>query len=520
MNRRSMLIPLAALAAAVGASPASAAGGNGWSCISPFAQYTNSAYPDAPPAPNHIVDSLAVTLTRTDASPLTAVPGQALALRDLQLQLVFTDTRVAEQMYKRSGGATASYQGIPRGQEEDNVRTFSQRANPNAGNVLYWAYNTAAQGQTANWVYTTPVSAGLPQMRLPDEPKDTANYYTANPTLGLAHRYLSRTGNSQFPLDAWVTIAASNTVEGFQTVHVRSYWQINIKDSTPGTPGNPARYADNDVTATIDPVVADLPRTNWTPTGAGPVDFTVAAPGHMGIIQVESKGYDRPGYNKPLNIRPFGSVYVRAQTEAYGASNDCIPGQIAVVNTAVPAGQPNLLFGDVDPNGGDPAVGDLDAPGFYFGGSAGTKQAAVGARGRFGLTFSPLPALASAGLPPAPLPAPAPVASPSFGSKTSFKPSSTGRLTVSLSNPNAAARTYKLSAKTVRKYKVGKSRKVVTVAAAKTVTLKPGASSVKLSLTKAAKALLKAHKSVRVKLTLTPAAGGGAAVTKTITLKR
>ena len=145
MNRRSMLIPLAALAAVVAASPASA-DGNGWSCISPFAGYTNMTYPDDPPAPSDIVDSLAISVARTDASPLTAVPGQPLALRDLQLSLVFTDTRVAAQMYKRTGGATASYSGIPRGQEEDTVRSFSQRANPGDNNVLYWSYNSAAQG--------------------------------------------------------------------------------------------------------------------------------------------------------------------------------------------------------------------------------------------------------------------------------------------------------------------------------------------------------------------------------------
>jgi hypothetical protein len=519
MNRRSMLIPLAALAAVVAASPASA-GGNGWSCISPFAGYTNMTYPDDPPAPSDIVDSLAISVARTDASPLTAVPGQPLALRDLQLSLVFTDTRVAAQMYKRTGGATASYSGIPRGQEEDTVRSFSQRANPGDNNVLYWSYNSAAQGSPAVYVYTNPVSAGLPQMRLADQPKDTPDYFTATPSLNLSHRYLSHVGNSQFPLDAWVTIAAANTAEGVQTVRVKGYWQINIRDSTPGTPSNPALYTDNDVTATIDPVVLDLPRTTWTPAGAGAVSFSVAAPGSMGIIQVESKGYDRPGYNKPLNIRPYGSVYVRAQTEAYGASNDCIPGAISVVNSTVSRGQPNLLFGDVDPAGGDAAVGDPDMPGFYLGGNAGTQQKAVGSRGRFGFASSPLPAFASAALPVAPVPVPAPALKPvTLASTTTFKTTSTGTDTLTWSTPNAAAAAYKLSAKTVSKYTVGKSKKVVTVASAKTVTLKPGASTVKFSLSKTAKTLLKSRKSLKVKVTLTPVSGGSA-VTKTITLKR
>ncbi len=42
MNRRSILIPVAVLAATVAVSPASAADGNGWQSISPFANFTNA----------------------------------------------------------------------------------------------------------------------------------------------------------------------------------------------------------------------------------------------------------------------------------------------------------------------------------------------------------------------------------------------------------------------------------------------------------------------------------------------
>ena len=78
MNRRSILIPVAVLAAMVAVSPASAADGNGWQCISPFANFTNATYPDDPPAPRddprHARDQR--LLART-ASPLTAVPVRA-----------------------------------------------------------------------------------------------------------------------------------------------------------------------------------------------------------------------------------------------------------------------------------------------------------------------------------------------------------------------------------------------------------------------------------------------------------
>ena len=59
-----------------------------------------------------------------------------------------------------------------------------------------------------------------------------------------------------YPVEAWVTIAASNTTEGVRTVRAAATY----------TP-----------TAGLGPVV--LPETTWTPTGAGPIRFTLAGPG-------------------------------------------------------------------------------------------------------------------------------------------------------------------------------------------------------------------------------------------------
>lgn len=521
MRRRNLvLLPIAAMAAVVAVSPAQAAPGNGWSCISPFANFTNQNYPDDPPALDHILNSLAISVTRTDSTPLTAVTGQKIALNDLQLGLEFRDTRIAEQMYRRTAGISTSYSGIPWQQVADNSRSFSVRQNPNDGNANYWAYNSGT-GTAPNWVYADKIdNAGQPPKvrALGVAPNTTFTYATPNVSLG--HRYLSHTGNSQFPLDAWVTIAASNTVEGVQTLPVKGYWTINIKDATPGTPSNPANYANDAVTATVPAVTLSLPTTRWTPTGAGPVDFTIAQPGKLGIIQVESKGYDRVGYNTPLNVRPYGSVYVRAQTEAYGASNDCIPGTVSILNKQISSAQPNLLFGDADPTTPDPALGDPATPGKYA--TQSGQANAVGSRGRFALAFSALPPIATATVPAVPVPVPAPAPKPAtFAKATSLKASKAGSVKLALSNPNTSALSYKLSAKTVSKYKVGKSKtkKVVTVATSKTVSLKPGASSVSFSLSKTAKSLLAARKSLKVKVTLTPASGGSA-ITKTITLKR
>ncbi len=237
MKRRSMLIPVTAMAAIVAVSPAAAvADGNGWSCISPFTTYTNGTYPDDPPALNHIIDSLAISVTRNDSSALTAVPGQTLPLRDLSLSLTFTDTRPVEQMYRRTGGASYGYRGIPYGQVEDNERNLAIRVNP-ADNLSYWSWTA---GATTNYVQAVnPANPSEPpKVRTADTAENTTWFYPA-PTLAFAHRYLSHTGNSQFPLDASVAIAASNTVEKVQTVSVKGYWTVNIKDATPGSADHP-----------------------------------------------------------------------------------------------------------------------------------------------------------------------------------------------------------------------------------------------------------------------------------------
>ncbi|MDA0169218.1 hypothetical protein OJ998_08990 [Solirubrobacter taibaiensis] len=509
------------MATVVAASPAAAApAGNGWSCISPFATYLNSgALADDPPAPNAILNSLAIDVSRTVATPLTAVPGQPLALQDLQLSLEFRDTRVAEQMYRRTGGATSSYsQLIPYTQEANTTRTLSVRANPGDGGANYWSYTTGSgAAQVITYVQKIDFPGEPPKVRAATTPFNTTFYY-ATPTLGLAHRYISHTGKSDFPLDAWVTIAASNTVEGTQTIPVKGQWSIDITDATPGAPGNPANYANDAVTATIAPVVLPLKGTRWTPTGAGPVEFTVAQPGKLGIVQIESEGYDRVGYNQPLNIRPFGSVFVRAGTEAYGASNDCIPGAVSLVNSQISANQTTYFFLDADPVTPDPLLGDPAAPGTFT--NQGGAQKPVGLRGRFGFAYTAPPAIATAPLPAA-VPQPTVMKPATFGGSSSVKPSKTGAVKLALTNPNTTAVSYKVSAKTVGKYAVGKSKtkKVVTVASTKTVSLKAGASNVNLSLSKAAKTLLKQRKSVKVKVTLTPVSGGSA-ITKTITLKR
>ena len=142
-----------------------------------------------------------------------------------------------------------------------------------------------------------------------------------------------------------------------------------------------------------------LKGTRWTPTGAGPVEFTIAQPGKLGIVQIESKGYDRVGYNQPLNVRPFGSVFVRAGPRPTAPATTASPAPISLVNSQIAANQTTYFFLDADPVTPDPLLGDPAAPGTFT--NQGGAQKAVGLRGRFGFAFTPLPAIATAPLPAA-----------------------------------------------------------------------------------------------------------------------
>ena len=101
-----------------------------------------------------------------------------------------------------------------------------------------------------------------------------------------------------YPVETWVTIAATNTTEGVQTVRAASTY----------TP-----------TAGLGPVV--LPETTWTPTGAGPIRFSLAAPGSASAAGA---------------TLPYGSVFLSLGTEGAPATLDCAPAAIAIANAAIP----------------------------------------------------------------------------------------------------------------------------------------------------------------------------------------
>ncbi|WP_320670857.1 hypothetical protein [Patulibacter defluvii] len=515
----------AMVAAGIGAAAAPATASQyatGWQCISPFANFTNGTYPDDPPAPDRILDSLAVAVARPDGEAISAEKGKKLTLRDLQLSLAFKDTRPALEMYRRTAGVSINWNGKPAEDPADPThatnRTLTVRTVP-AGTPAGQKAGGVADGDSA-WSFSVGSGGSatvyyVEKLASPWAPPSAYGGGYIQPAGALGHRYLSHTGNNNFPIDNWVTIEATNTVEKYQTLRVKGFWTVNIQDTTPGSPTNPAGYNNGGDTVSVPDLVFDLPRSNWTPTGDGPVEFRVAPPGNSAIIQVEGKGYDFPDRNKPLNVRPFGSVYVRAETEAYGASNDCIPGTIALANNTIA----NTFFGAGDPNG-DPALGDPATPGFVTSNN-GSLTAAKGATGRYALTFAAQPAIATA---PLKVPDAVAVAKPFKIASGSLKRSTKGRVTVKVTNPNSQSASYKVSIKTTAKYKVGKGGKKLQTVTKTTSAVTVGAGkskSVSPALSSAAKTLLKSRKSIKVKVTITPTDGKRAKkVSKTLTLKR
>lgn len=549
------------LSAAAGSAQASQYA-TGWQCLSPFANFTNNTFPSDPPAPNGIIDSLALNVSRPNGDAIVATAGQRLPLHDVQLGLELRDPRIIEQLYTRTGGVTLNYSGRPLGQPSGTTTNRSMQrveitpalaaaisaTTTNSGGTApvagetWWAFNVNNQNASSvadlntGWYSDgTPNTAGNFTRSFYTEkvdgsapPQDyTGSFIGASASVG--HKYVTHTGNNHFPINAWVTIEASNTVEKVQTVQAKGYWTINVEDATPGSLADPAGFADGGHTVTAPAIALDLPRSNWTPTGAGAVEFRVAAPGQSGPATIESKGYDRAGYNRPVVTRPFGSVFVRADTEAYGASNDCVPGTIGIADSTISASFWGNTRPDADASNPDTSIGSVDNPGFVLNNQGTGWNAVKGAAGRYSFAVAAQPAFAAAPLAvvakpqETPKPAPAPV-TPKVTSTSLKADSKMKTVSVKVTNPATKTVKYKITVKTVSKYALKKNGKkaVQSAVAGRTVSVGAGKTvKAKLNLSKAAKALLKTRKSLKVKVTVAPTDGKVAKkVTKKLTLKR
>lgn len=134
--------------------------------------------------------------------------------------------------------------------------------------------------------------------------------------------------DATYPLGAWVTIAASNTVEGTQTVRADAAWSPHPA-ATPVTPTSPWQAAE---------VVLGLPDTSWTPTGAGPIRFALAQPGASAPVQLTGPLVGAPGgpvVGTTYTANPYGSLVLRTGTERNAATLDCAPGAFAVADAGI-----------------------------------------------------------------------------------------------------------------------------------------------------------------------------------------
>lgn len=152
--------------------------------------------------------------------------------------------------------------------------------------------------------------------------------------LALYRNNLAVVGEQTYNLHAWAAIAATNTIEGAQTVGAETTYTFTITDPTP------ADRNSGDESSTDVVKVVNLPNTDWTPTGAGALEFSEAPAGTASTIGVVGKGYRDTGYL----VNPHGSIFIRAETTNYGANLDCVAGTVAVTDTTV--GYSNLGRGE------------------------------------------------------------------------------------------------------------------------------------------------------------------------------
>ncbi len=283
----------------------------------------------------------------------------------------------------------------------------------------------------------------------------------------LGHHLLGHDRNNQFPIHGAVAIEATNTVEGTQRVAVQGIWTVNVNDPSfvstgpkGGTSQDPSA-----ATVTIDPTTLEIPATSWTPTGNGPVEFRVASHGNIGDrVTIFGRGYPgRADHNIGINVRPYGSVFLRPETDAYGLTADCVFGDIAVTNDAIPYSR---LFGDVLPgvhqnglpagtptnDGSDLGVGELRNPGWVHDRNMADYRPAYGSRGRYTIATAGRTPFATAALVTGAAPA---EQTPVSVSSASLKRSKHGTLSLRLANGGTAKDVGAISIRTTSEVTVG-----------------------------------------------------------------
>ena len=300
------------------------------------------------------------------------------------------------------------------------------------------------------------------------------------------------------PLSIWVALAGANTVEGLRIVKIDGRWQGRFDDPDGVIGSGDETFEDVALSYAVPP-------STWTPTGNGPLAFSIAAPGQIPELTLVGK----PG-NQVFGMWPYGSLFVRAETGRYAASIDCLEGGIDFADISI--SRSNL--GRRDPTLRIPTPVAAGAP-------PATTTVPAGSLGRYSITHEPSPPFAivptvQAATPP-PSPAPKPLAKAAVrSSKLAVKRK---RLSVSLGcGDGIGPCTGTVRVRTTSKVTLGKSRKQIDLTkAVKYSVAATGSKSISLALSKDARKVLAKRKSLSVTVIVTPASG--AAITRKVTLK-
>ncbi len=185
----------------------------------------------------------------------------------------------------------------------------------------------------------------------------------------LSYESLPSGGALDQPLSMWVAVTGANTVQGTQFVKIDGRWQARFTD-----PDGVSGSGDETFPASV--IALAMPDTTWTPTGAGDVAFSVAAPGQMPTLTLTGRGHSGDaGAVFPMN--PYGSVFVRAETGRYGASIDCLQGTVRIAD-------PSIAFSNL--GRGNPAV-RIPTP-VAAGAPPATTTVPSGSLGRYAITHT------------------------------------------------------------------------------------------------------------------------------------
>ena len=279
---------------------------------------------------------------------------------------------------------------------------------------------------------------------------------------------------TSYPAEVWVTIAGANTAERTQTLRANASYVAG--------PG-PVTLA-----VTLSP-------TSWTPTGAGPISFTLGLPVSDATLE---------------DYAPYGSIVLRLGTEREPARLDCAPAAIRIADASIPwsdlgrtgssgryAFEPNLatpVFAGAypPPPPPPPPTEDIPAP-------SGTVVVAT----------------------PAPSATPKPAVKAPTGRVTSSRVTERrGTIALRLDCPAGGADCRgMITIASAKKIKVGKRSRILTMTRTAGYTIAAGKQrTAKLTLGKDARSALRRQRSINARVTLRTKAG--LTTTRTLQIRR